>query len=661
MFLSTMRGGVDPTDRGRRPSPTRRLVSATLGLVLATVGLLLPGAVRTAAAAPITPTQVALTVSPGQVTAGWGTPVAVSFDFCVPDGVAAGDTVTLDLPTFLGDWPSGFSLVKNGVTYFEVTIADGVATYTRTDQALGERNVCVQSEFAGTSGATPPGTHALDFAVNGVLTVPTSGPGEVVVVEPLYRVPGESSKGGWARESSNACRESGDDCITWRIAIEGGDHGIVEISDPAGENWTWSCATPPLVQLVTYTNHPGAGPRVQESVPERIVPGSFSCTADLVRMHVDTSGVRADQNIEVMLRADATTPGGEGGKTYRNDATVVIDGVEETPGGQWTSALVGGNVSGDNISIVKTDSADHDANTPAEHVLLPDGSTGLKFQVRNRGTTDLRNITVTDEITVGGGTVSGLACEFPTSPAGTTATSWPGPLAPGGSFDCTAALSGVVGEHANLARVDAEGNGPVSDTDLYHAHTPGKVSVGDLVWFDENGDGRQDAGEPGIAGVTLTLTGPDGLAVTDVSGKPAGPVVTDAEGRYSFDNLPVLAQGQSYTVTVTPPAGYAATVPGAAGRDVDSSTGSAASAGLTADGQRDATLDFGFVKAIEPTPTPTPSPPTPTPPNPTAPKPPTMIPSGEAPGLESAFLAGVLGLASLVGGGSIVSRLRRSR
>lgn len=340
-----------------------------------------------------------------------------------------------------------------------------------------------------------------------------------MVVEPLYRVPGESSKGGWARASSNACRESGDDCITWRIAIEGGDHGIVEISDPAGENWTWSCAAQPVVQLVTYTNHPGAGPRVQESVPGRIVPGSFSCTADLVRM----------------------------------------------------------------------------------------------------------------------------------------------PLAPGGSFDCTAALSGVVGEHANLARVDAEGNGPVSDTDLYHAHTPGKVSVGDLVWFDENGDGRQDAGEPGIAGVTLTLTGPDGLAVTDVSGKPAGPVVTDAEGRYSFDNLPVLAQGQSYTVTVTPPAGYAATVPGAAGRDVDSSTGSAASAGLTADGQRDATLDFGFVKAIEPTPTPTPSPPTPTSPNPTAPKPPTMIPSGEAPGLESAFLAGVLGLASLVGGGAIVSRLRRSR
>ena len=35
-----------------------------------------------------------------------------------------------------------------------------------------------------------------------------------------------------------------------------------------------------------------------------------------------------------------------------------------------------------------------------------------------------------------------------------------------------------------------------------------------MVWIDENADGIQDAGEPGISGVTVTLTDLDGN-VTD--------------------------------------------------------------------------------------------------------------------------------------------------
>src|SRR5207249_4353496 len=36
------------------------------------------------------------------------------------------------------------------------------------------------------------------------------------------------------------------------------------------------------------------------------------------------------------------------------------------------------------------------------------------------------------------------------------------------------------------------------------------VSIGDFVWNDLNGNGVQDAGEAGINGVTLTLTGTTG-------------------------------------------------------------------------------------------------------------------------------------------------------
>ncbi|WP_433673986.1 SdrD B-like domain-containing protein [Microbacterium gorillae] len=136
--------------------------------------------------------------------------------------------------------------------------------------------------------------------------------------------------------------------------------------------------------------------------------------------------------------------------------------------------------------------------------------------------------------------------------------------------------------------------GQADDPTIDAGYVIPSVSVGDFVWLDTDRDGVQDAGEPGIPGVTLTLTGPDGKPVTDVFGNPVGPVTTDKDGKYSFENLPVLAPGQEYTVTVTPPAGYLPTLPGVGEPGTDSSTGSASSGDLTTDGARDDTLDFGF-------------------------------------------------------------------
>jgi uncharacterized repeat protein (TIGR01451 family) len=81
--------------------------------------------------------------------------------------------------------------------------------------------------------------------------------------------------------------------------------------------------------------------------------------------------------------------------------------------------------------------------------------------------------------------------------------------------------------------------------------------LGDLVWHDLNGDGVQDAGEPGLAGVTVRLysagadgifgTGDDVLEDTDT---------TDASGEYRFEGL-APASYWVEVVAASLPAGFA--------------------------------------------------------------------------------------------------------
>jgi len=70
------------------------------------------------------------------------------------------------------------------------------------------------------------------------------------------------------------------------------------------------------------------------------------------------------------------------------------------------------------------------------------------------------------------------------------------------------------------------------------------ASLGDLVWYDANQDGIQDAIETGVAGVVVTLYAADGT--------PLATMTTDTHGYYRFDNL--IPGG--YYVEFQPPAGY---------------------------------------------------------------------------------------------------------
>lgn len=96
---------------------------------------------------------------------------------------------------------------------------------------------------------------------------------------------------------------------------------------------------------------------------------------------------------------------------------------------------------------------------------------------------------------------------------------------------------------------------PAQDDEDRVSITPAPTTIGDRVWYDLNKDGVQDAGEPGISGVTVQLQDPgaDGILGNGDDG-PTLTTTTDATGAYQFTGLAVE---RSYTVSVLP-----ATLPG---------------------------------------------------------------------------------------------------
>ena len=74
------------------------------------------------------------------------------------------------------------------------------------------------------------------------------------------------------------------------------------------------------------------------------------------------------------------------------------------------------------------------------------------------------------------------------------------------------------------------GVGSRDDSTVGIGLVPASNRVGDLLWVDRNGNGAQDPGEPGAAGVAVTMT--------DDAGRPVATTRTAADGSYLLDDLP---------------------------------------------------------------------------------------------------------------------------
>jgi protocatechuate 3,4-dioxygenase beta subunit len=181
---------------------------------------------------------------------------------------------------------------------------------------------------------------------------------------------------------------------------------------------------------------------------------------------------------------------------------------------------------------------------------------------------------------------------------------WPGTykltfVTPTGGYVSTFANVNANGNDA----ADSDANPATGGMTVNEVLTPGEsnltydagyyipASIGNYVWVDEDADGLQDTDEPGIVGVTVTLTGTDGL------GNPVTlTTTTDANGYYNFINL---VPG-TYKLTFTTPAGgYISTPVDQGGNDASDSDANPAMGGMTVNevltsGENNPTYDAGY-------------------------------------------------------------------
>ena len=109
--------------------------------------------------------------------------------------------------------------------------------------------------------------------------------------------------------------------------------------------------------------------------------------------------------------------------------------------------------------------------------------------------------------------------------------------------DADAHGKGFIPHQGHLMALLIEGV-PVIQRTFLEFTLPPKLTLGDFVWNDIDADGIQDAGEPGVTGVTVSLYKGSGALVEST--------ITDMHGVYSFSYFPL----GEYSIEFSLPGGY---------------------------------------------------------------------------------------------------------
>jgi fimbrial isopeptide formation D2 family protein/uncharacterized repeat protein (TIGR01451 family) len=209
--------------------------------------------------------------------------------------------------------------------------------------------------------------------------------------------------------------------------------------------------------------------------------------------------------------------------------------------------------------------ADSDGVQDAGESGIPNVPVTLALDLNGDGLTDYTTV----QNTVGA-TGSYLFTNLPPGAYTITATQPPGTVQ---TFDASGSQTD---NRSNLTLTAGQNN----LTQDFGYKGVGTGTIGDFVWLDRNGNGTQDAGEPGLANVTVTLQ-------LDVNGDGTPDYTesqtTNGSGNYLFVDLIPGA----YTVIVTPPLNMTQTA------DPDATLNNRSQVALAA-GVNNLTQDFGY-------------------------------------------------------------------
>ena len=148
----------------------------------------------------------------------------------------------------------------------------------------------------------------------------------------------------------------------------------------------------------------------------------------------------------------------------------------------------------------------------------------------------------------------------------------------------------TIDSNGSPSQVSLPANNSSDQTIDFGYQSPCTGTIGDFVWTDINRNGIQDAGEPGIDGINVTLTNNGaGTTITTTGGGPGA-----AHGYYQFTGL----CAGNYTVTVnttTLPQGDTPTSSFVGPDSTIDSNGSPATVTLATDDSSNQSIDFGYL------------------------------------------------------------------
>jgi uncharacterized repeat protein (TIGR01451 family)/LPXTG-motif cell wall-anchored protein len=280
-------------------------------------------------------------------------------------------------------------------------------------------------------------------------------------------------------------------------------------------------ATPPppgMSITKTSTSHPdGNGDGVADSSAEVGDEIDYSIVTTNTG-EVTLTGVTVTDSLITDL--SCTWPGTEG--TLAPGASVTCTGshtvtqAEADAGTVDNTATATSNETGPvsaTYQVPVTESAAIDITKEADGAVVSGEDYEFTITVTNTGNVTLTDVTVVDRVTPD--------CDADL-----------GTMAPGATETYTCVLENVTEITTNIAIVVGTPPSGEKVTDEDRA-TVGLVAasgtIGDTVWFDKNKNGKQDSGEPGIAGAQVQLTNLDTGAVSTQT--------TNSSGLYLFSGL----------------------------------------------------------------------------------------------------------------------------